>query len=146
MVFTVSILVVLLVFCYSSLTILPPIDMARHGRRMEQFPAFVLVSCLRMKDKSEEDQARAARLFDLSLRARLLQVKSPHARYPTNGRDARLQACNGSPGDSVGQFPRWTLRLVQNAAHATNGVVVHCYRGGTHVWHGACGLGIRSIL
>eukprot|EP00752_Nemacystus_decipiens_P001572 g1533.t1 len=42
-------------------------------RRMEQFPAFVLVSCLRMKDKSEEEQARAARLFDLSMNARLLQ-------------------------------------------------------------------------
>lgn len=49
---------------------------------MEQFPAFVLVSCLRMKDKSEEDQARAARLFDLSLHARLLQVEYPLPALP----------------------------------------------------------------
>lgn len=43
---------------------------------MGQFPAFVLVSCLRMMDKSDEDQARATRLFDLSLNARILQVLS----------------------------------------------------------------------
>lgn len=43
-------------------------------RRMNQFPAFVLVSCLRIMDKSDVDNARSARLFDLSLRARLLQV------------------------------------------------------------------------
>eukprot|EP00903_Cladosiphon_okamuranus_P016531 g15251.t1 len=58
-------------------------------RRMEQFPAFVLVSCLRMKDKSEEDQARAARLFDLSLRARLLQ-RTYRCRYRTRARRAAV--------------------------------------------------------
>lgn len=41
---------------------------------MGQFPAFVLVSCLRMMDKSDDDQARAARLFDLSVNTRVLQV------------------------------------------------------------------------
>lgn len=55
---------------------------------MEQFPAFVLVSCLRIKDKSEEDQARAARLFDLSLRARLLQVYARPTEHKIRGRGA----------------------------------------------------------
>lgn len=45
---------------------------------MDQFPAFVLVSCLRMMDQAEEDQARAARLFDLRLRAGLIQVHQAH--------------------------------------------------------------------
>lgn len=60
---------------------------------MEQFPAFVLVSCLRMKDKSEEDQARAARLFDLSMNARLIQVylhtSPPQQHIKTCGRGTR---------------------------------------------------------
>ncbi|CAM9759100.1 unnamed protein product [Scytosiphon promiscuus] len=42
-------------------------------RRMDQFPAFVLVSCLRIMDKNDEDQARAFRLFDLRFRAGLIQ-------------------------------------------------------------------------
>lgn len=41
---------------------------------MGQFPAFVLVSCLRAMDKAEEDQTKAAHLWDLSFRARILQV------------------------------------------------------------------------
>lgn len=41
---------------------------------MGQFPAFVLVSCLRIMDMADVDQARAARRFDVTFRARLLQV------------------------------------------------------------------------
>lgn len=69
---------------------------------MEQFPAFVLVSCLRMKDKSEEDQARAARLFDLSLHARLLQVEYPPPALPYQRSNIGRGTCWGLKWPSFG--------------------------------------------
>lgn len=63
---------------------------------MDQFPAFVLVSCLRMMDQAEEDQARAARLFDLRLRAGLIQVHQAGvstSRSETHELDASSLSC-----------------------------------------------------
>lgn len=44
-------------------------------RRLNQFPAFVLISCLRTLDKLDEDCARATKLLDLNIHAVLIQVK-----------------------------------------------------------------------
>lgn len=43
-------------------------------RRMGQFSAFVLVSCLREIDKADDDHARAIQLFGISIAARRIQV------------------------------------------------------------------------
>lgn len=60
---------------------------ASSRRRMGQFPAFVLVSCLRIMDKNDEDQARAAQLFDLRFRAGLLQVHTQAGQAAQNSID-----------------------------------------------------------